>query len=139
MKRIVMSALFLVLAASVSTTLAQEKKMEKAPAHKETTLKGEVVDLACYIHQGAGGEDHRDCAIACAKAGGALGILADDGTLYISLLPDNHKEGPNAKLIDHAAHQVEVKGYVREKGGVKGIMITSVTMAAKEMKMEKKY
>lgn len=139
MKRIILSALVLLLAISVTASLAQEKMMqEKAMKEKETTIKGEVVDVACYLHQGAKGDGHRACAIACAKGGGALGILTADGTVYLALLPDDHKESPNAKLIDHAAHQVEVMGYVREKGGVKGIMITGVA-TAKMDKMEKKY
>ena len=123
MKRILGLTLAL-LVLSVFTLTAQEKKSEK-----EVTVTGEVVDVACYIAHGAKGEDHKDCAEACAKAGGSLGILTSDGELYLALLPDDHKSGPNAILMDHIAHTVEVKGYVRSKGGVNGIMIKSVAMA----------
>ncbi len=106
---------------------AQEKK----EGAKEMTVKGEVVDVACYLAQGAKGEDHIACAKACAKAGGSLGILTSNGTLYVSLLPDDHKNGPNHLLMDHIGHTVEAKGYVRAKGGVNGLMIKSVAMAKK--------
>jgi hypothetical protein len=105
---------------------AQEKKAEK-----EVTVTGEVVDVACYVMGEAKGEGHVKCAQACAKAGGSLGILTADGKLYVSLLPDDHKNNPNAILMDHIGHQVEAKGFVRAKGGTQGIMIKSVAMAKK--------
>ncbi|HXG38088.1 MAG TPA: hypothetical protein VNL36_04885 [Bacteroidota bacterium] len=120
---VVLGVLVLLLAVPV---LAQEKKAEK-----EVTLTGEVVDVACYVMGEAKGEGHVKCAQACAKAGGSLGILTADGKLYVSLLPDDHKNSPNAILMDHIGHQVEAKGFVRAKGGTQGIMIKSVAMAKK--------
>ncbi len=129
MRRIPLLALTLLIC--IGLIQAQEK--EKA-AEKEVSVTGEVVDVACYLHQGARGEGHKDCAVGCAKAGGALGILAADGRLYVSLLPDDHKSGPNAILMDHVAHTVTAKGIVRSKGGVNGIMIRNVEMAKTEKK-----
>lgn len=114
--------LVVLLLAGTMTLSASDKKK----AEKEVTVKGEVVDVACYIAQGAKGEKHKDCAEACAKAGGALGILTKEGKLYVSLLPDDHSAGPNAMLMDHIAQNVEAKGFVRSKGGVNAIMIKSV-------------
>jgi hypothetical protein len=102
-------------------------------AEKEMTISGEVVDVACYLMGGAKGPDHMKCGEACAKAGGALGILTVDGKLYVSLLPDDHKNNPNHLLIGHVGHTVDAKGYARAKAGVNGFMIKSVAMA----KMEK--
>jgi hypothetical protein len=108
--------------------MAQEK-----PSEKEMTITGEVIDVACYLMGGARGEGHIKCAQACAKAGGSLGILAADGKVYVSLLPDDHKNNPNHLLMDHIGHNVAAKGFVRAKGGVNGLMVRSVAMA----KMEK--
>ena len=105
-----------------------EKKMEK-PMEKEMTIKGEVVDISCYLHMGATGDDHKACAEACAKNGGSLGILTADNKLYVSIVKDEHKENPNKLLMDHIAHTVEVKGYVHSKGGVQGIRVTDVSMS----------
>ena len=115
-----------VLMLAVSTSLWAADKMKK---EKEVSLKGEVVDVACYIAQGARGDKHKDCAEACAKAGGALGILTKEGKLYVSLLPDDHAAGPNAMLMDYIAQDVVAKGFVRSKGGVNAIMIKSVEAA----------
>ena len=109
------------------SVLGQEKKMSK-----EATISGEVVDVACYLASGARGPGHADCGKACAKAGGALGILTADGKVYVSLLPDDHKNNPNYLLIDYVGENVEAKGYVRAKGGTNGIMIRSVELLKKE-------
>jgi hypothetical protein len=116
-----------------SYVYAQDKAADKSKeAAKETMISGEVVDVSCYLRSGAKGEKHKACAEACAEAGSALGILADDGTLYVSVLPDDHKSGPNAILMGHIAHHVKVTGQVRSKGGVNGIMISKVEMAKGE-------
>jgi hypothetical protein len=131
MKRVTLFALILIV--STGLVLAQEmskgKGMMSKPKQKEISIKGEVVDVSCYLNHGAKGEGHKDCAVACAKASGPLGILTADGRLYVSVMPDDHSGGPNDKLMDHVAHTVTAKGMVRSKGGVNGIMITSVDMA----------
>ncbi|MEX2115317.1 MAG: hypothetical protein WEB37_00400 [Bacteroidota bacterium] len=119
MKYFMMVLLILAFAFGISS--AQEKKMSK-----EMTVSGEVVDVACYLAGDAKGPDHVACATACAKAGGALGILTADGKLYVSLLPDDHKKSPNHLLMDFIGKNVEAKGYVRVKGGVNGLMIRSI-------------
>jgi hypothetical protein len=96
---------------------------------KETTLSGEVVDVSCYLDHGAKGEGHKQCAVMCAKAGGALGILTSDGKLYVSLMPENHKGGPNEKLMGFIAQNVTVNGIVRSSGGVNGIVVKDVAVA----------
>lgn len=120
--------LFLMLAAGIAS--AQDKRTAK-----EYTVMGEVVDVACYMSGEARGPDHISCAKACAKAGGALGLLTADGKLYVSLLPDDHKNNPNHLLMDHIGHTVEAKGIVRVKGGVNGIMIKTVSMPKSEKRM----
>ena len=136
MKRnlIVLLACLLIVAVGVMTAqdkMNGEKKMTSK--EKETTIVGEVVDVACYLHKGAKGDAHKGCAEGCASAGGALGILTEKGKLYISILPDDHKNGPNAILMDHVAQNVKATGMVRSKSGIDGIMITKVEMA-EEMK-----
>lgn len=118
-----MSVLLILIVAAGSMN-AQEKKMTK-----EMSITGEVVDVACYLAGDAKGPEHVACATACAKAGGALGILTADGKLYVSLLPDDHKKSPNHLLMGFIGKNVEAKGYVRVKGGVNGLMIRSVAEA----------
>jgi hypothetical protein len=132
MKRSVASVLALLLVLSVGLMYAQDKtegKKEMKKASKETTISGEVVEVSCYLAHDGKGSGHQSCAEACAKAGSPLGILTEKGKLYVSLLPDDHQNGPNAILMDHIAHKVNATGVVRSKGGVAGMMITKVEMA----------
>jgi len=52
------------------------------PKGERATIKGEVVDLWCYLEGGDRGPAKADCATACAKAGNPIGVL-------------------DAKVIDH--------------------------------------
>jgi hypothetical protein len=138
MKRIssVLFVLFLACAVIFGQDKAKEEKSDKKVSSKEreVTVKGEVVDVACYLRYGEKGigDGHKTCGEACAKNGGSLGILTQDGKLYVSVLPDDHSASPNAKLMDHISHQVEATGVVRSKAGVRGIMISKVEMPAPE-------
>ena len=138
MKRItsVLFVLLLACAVLVAQDKAKDEKSEKkAPSkEREVTVKGEVVDVACYLRFGEKGmgDGHKTCGEACAKNGGSLGILTQEGKLYVSVLPDDHSTSPNAILLEHISHQVEATGVVRSKGGVRGIMISKVEMATPE-------
>ncbi len=135
MRRILV--LLLAVATIVTAGSAQGKKGDKPAksADKETTVTGEVVDVSCYLAQGAKGADHQSCAEACIKAGGPVGILSSSGKLYLSVMPDDHSGGPSAKLMDYIGKQVKATGSVHTKAGVNGIMITSVEAA--DQKAEK--
>jgi hypothetical protein len=119
----------LALVVALSALSSAQGKTKPATAAATTTVHGEVVDVSCYLAHGDKGmsESHQGCAEACAKAGGPLGILTKDKKLYISVLPDDHSAGPNAKLMAHVGQQVEATGIIRAKGGVNGIMVSSVS------------
>lgn len=89
-----------------------------AQAADVKTIKGEVVDLMCYLDHGAKGEKHADCARKCIESGGPVGILTADNQLY--LIVGEHKP-MNDKLASFAAKTVTVKGKVVERDGVKMI------------------
>jgi hypothetical protein len=82
------------------------------------TIKGEVVDLMCYLDHGAKGEKHKGCASGCIKGGGPVGLLTEDDQLY--LVVGDHKP-LNAELAAKAAETVTLKGKVVEKHGMKMI------------------
>jgi hypothetical protein len=50
-----------------------------ALADDETTIKGEVLDMACYLDHGAQGEKHAACAEKCISSGLPVGIKDADG------------------------------------------------------------
>ena len=81
------------------------------------TVKGEIVDLMCYLDHGAKGEKHKGCAGKCIKSGGPVGLLSGED-LYLVI--GDHKP-INDQLADKAAQEVTLKGKVVEKNGMKMI------------------
>jgi hypothetical protein len=89
---------------------------EKASGQVQT-IKGEVVDLMCYLDHGAKGEKHKSCAETCIKSGGPVGILSGD---QVYLVVGDHKP-MNEELASKAAQTITVKGKVVERNGMKMI------------------
>ena len=90
------------------------------------SIVGEVVDPACWIVNGARGETHKECAIACAKAGQVLAILEKKTQKLYLVATGKPGEDPNKGLIDYVAQTVLVKGRVYTRGGAAGIKVESV-------------
>ena len=113
--------------AAAKTAKSATKTAEAAaPKAGARSVIGEIVDPACWIVNGAKGESHKECAIACAKAGQTLAILEKKtGKLYYALT-DKPGEDSNKGLIDYVAQTVLVKGKVFTRGGAVGIKVTSV-------------
>jgi len=107
---------------------AQQMQM-KAPASKEVTVTGTVVDVSCKFGQGLTGEDHRMCAQVCSDRGIPLAILTADGKLYIPVSASMPGDAQNDKLKEFAERKVTVKGKAFEAGGATAIQIASVVAA----------
>ena len=110
-------AVFLLLSGSV-IVFAQ-------PKGQEVKLKGEVVDLWCYLEGGDHGADHKECAAMCAKAGNPIGLLTEKGDLYVMMGIKDHQPGREV-LIDKMADTVTVQGTLVKKGGVQVVYVSSV-------------
>ncbi len=89
-----------------------------ARAADTTTVKGEVVDMMCYLDHGAKGADHAGCAKTCIKGGAPVGLLTADNQLY--LVVGDHKP-LNKELASYAAKTITIKGKMVERNGVKMI------------------
>ena len=93
------------------------------------TIAGEVVDTGCYLGHGARGEKHVSCATKCINNGMPMGLLTDDGTLY--LLTMNHDDGdPYNKLKSEAGKKVRVTGTVMNRSGMKAIEVDEYSPVA---------
>lgn len=90
---------------------------EKASAATQT-IKGEVVDLMCYLDHGAKGEKHKGCAKKCIDSGGPVGLLTADDQLYLVI---GDHQPINKGLSAKAAETVTLKGKVVERNGMKMI------------------
>ncbi len=85
------------------------------PADATVTVKGEVLDMACYIDHGAHGEKHAQCAATCIESGLPVGIKGDDGKTY--LLIGEHKP-LNTTLAQYAGKTITVKGKFTSRDGI---------------------
>jgi len=121
MRKIVpVSLLALLLVASAA--FAGEGKHKKAETR---TVQGEIVDLGCYLGHGARGAEHKGCALKCIANGMPMGILTEDGELY--LLTMSHKDAdPFAAAKELAAQTVQITGKLIEKNGMKAIEVLAV-------------
>lgn len=101
------------------------KMMAMRPA-KTMTIKGELVDLTCYLSEGAKGPGHKMCATMCVQKGLPMGVLTSSGKTYL-LIEDHDKTGPYAAAKKMAADKVTVTGPVFDKGGLTGIRVEKIT------------
>jgi hypothetical protein len=95
------------------------------PKGDTVTLKGEVVDLWCYLEGGDHGAEHKKCAIECAKAGNPIGLVTDKGDVYVLMGIKDHQPGKEV-LIDKMADTVTITGTLVKKGGVQVVYVTAV-------------
>src|SRR2546422_591198 len=114
----VLSMVAAALALTVRTAVGE-------PKGEEVTVKGEVVDLWCYLEGGDHGKDHKDCATMCAKAGNPIGILDDKGNIYVVMGLKEHQAGKEL-LSDKMAETVTASGTLVKKGGVQVIYVKTV-------------
>lgn len=95
-------------------------------AQEMKTIKGEVIDVSCYVAAGAKGESHKECALACLRAGEPGGILEENtGKVYL-VVTEDHTTNPTTKLLPYVAQMVEAKGSVNERAGISTIDIKEI-------------
>ncbi|HZP43625.1 MAG TPA: hypothetical protein VFD84_19225 [Candidatus Binatia bacterium] len=99
------------------------------PAYALDSLKGEIVDLACYMGhpnpEKMRGPSHRKCAETCLKKGMPIGLVTDDKQVYL-LLEDHDNPNPYAQLKEKAAETVTVEGNKVSVGGSQGFVVETV-------------
>ena len=124
MRKAILAGLILGLAAWAGPAAAHQGMEDEEKVGSEQTITGEVVDLACYLSEGASGPGHKDCAQKCIASGLPVGIKSGD-EIYVAI---GSEHGPaNAALAPLAAKQVTAEGTVTERNGVHLIAIKKVT------------
>jgi hypothetical protein len=90
---------------------------------REIAVKGEVLDLTCYVAYNLSGPKHASCARDCIKRGLPVGIKADDGKVYLLTGWDAHV---NDQLADYAAKIVAVRGKETSREGFAQIQVEQI-------------
>lgn len=93
----------------------------------DTTLKGEPVDMQCYL-TGQSGEGHASCAKSCAEKGTPIGFMSTtaDGKKQLYLVLGADRKPAKDFMAEHMGKQVTVTGTVTEKNGMKVITVSKV-------------
>lgn len=125
MRRILQPVLFFLILFSLPATSQDRKK-------QEIKIRAEVIDTKCYISGSMGdatGEEHKDCAIMCAKAGVPLALLEEKTKTVYYAARLKGMAGANEMLLPFVGEVVLVTGRLVERGGAKMIMIDTIEKA----------
>ena len=124
MKRVWAAITMLGLAAFPGWAAAHQGMEDEEKVGSEQMITGEVVDLACYLSEGASGPGHKDCAQKCIASGLPVGIKSGD-EIYVAI--GSEHGSANSTLAPLAAQQVTAEGMVTERDGVHLIAIKKIT------------
>jgi hypothetical protein len=108
-----------------SGVVAADGKAMAKTEEQTSAVKGEVLDLSCYMGHGGQGEGHAGCAAKCLQGGAPMGLLGTDGAVYL-LFADHSDASAYEKTKGFAGKSVEVTGEVATKGTLKGITVHGV-------------
>jgi hypothetical protein len=133
-----------VLAAlAVVSTGATNPSTPPPAAHKRpsvATVRGEVLDLSCWLARGLSGPLHQDCAKRCIASGVPMGIMTADSTLWLltqehgrSMAPASYAGVPDpfVQCKDWPSYTVEVKGLASNRNGIHVIEVARATLISK--------
>ena len=113
------------------TTIAAGVDKKPEPGHPITRV-GEIIDLSCYVQLGKHGEKHRSCGQKCVMNGQPIGLLTQDGGIYL-IMPEEHdprRDGTvDAKAFasERMGQIVEVNGTTANVGGYRAIYVDGLT------------
>ncbi len=96
-------------------------------------VKGEIIDTWCYYSGVMGGPDavvgsaHHTCALWCSAGGIPVGLLAEDGTVYMVIkIEDDTVSNGGATALRMAAHTIEADGMHYERDGLNYLVVNQV-------------
>ena len=111
-----------------STETVKSAVMGKPVEGKTTSVVGEIIDLSCYLQVGKHGDKHRECGQKCVKNGQPVGLLTEDGTVYM-LIDEEHDSRRDGltkfreKAVELMAHVVTVHGTLTDVDGHKALYV----------------
>lgn len=104
-----------------------------AQAAEKVRVTGEAIDTWCYFSGVMGGADavqgtaHHTCALWCAAGGIPVGLLTEDGTVYMVLaLGDDDNSAEGESFIKIASHVITAEGTTYTRDGVNYIVVNQV-------------
>jgi hypothetical protein len=117
---------------------ASTRESASTPQHRRIleraevrTITGEVVDVSCFLQLGKRGEAHISCGQKCVRNGQPIGILTDEGRLYLVIPEEHHprRDGQvsiKERFADLMAKRVQVSGMVTEYKDYRAIFVRTL-------------
>ena len=90
---------------------------------QEIVVKGEVLDMTCYIAHNLSGPQHAECAKTCIRKGLPVGIKGEDGKTYLLV---GKTQPVNAELADYAAKTVTIRGKETIRDGFAQLQVEEI-------------
>jgi hypothetical protein len=123
------------LALGAGFALAATMSSGPAPAAQGERVRvtGEMIDTWCYFSGVMGGPDavvgtaHHTCALWCAAGGIPVGLLADDGTVYMVIKWEGSADVADGEtLLRVASHRLTAEGIAFERDGIHYLVVEKV-------------
>ncbi len=96
-------------------------------------VTGEMIDTWCYFSGVMGGPDavvgsaHHTCALWCSAGGIPVGLLADDGTVYMVIKWQGSADvADGGTLLSVASHRLTADGLHYERDGIHYLLVEQV-------------
>ena len=96
-------------------------------------VTGEIMDTWCYFsgvmgfHEAVLGSAHHTCAMWCAAGGIPVGVLADDGTVYMVLkMPGEDSVVGTDTMLEIQSDRVTADGMLWQRDGINYLVVEAV-------------
>jgi hypothetical protein len=93
------------------------------------TVVGEIIDYSCYLQVGKHGEKHRDCGQKCLRSGQPIGLLDENGRIYLLMEEEHHprRDGQTdlrSAAIENMGNVVTVNGTASTVSGQRALYVS---------------
>lgn len=119
--------------AAASLTLATMPLRAATGEARQVKITGEAIDTWCYYSGVMGSQDavvgssHHTCALWCAAGGIPVGVLADDGTVYMVLkLEGKAPLADKDSLLEIQSDRITANGMHYVRDGVNYIVVEQI-------------
>ena len=119
--------------ASLFSCLVSVNSATASTQAKPIEIKGEIIDTWCYLSGVMGGEDavigsaHHTCALWCAAGGIPVGVLDEDGQIYMVLkLKGEDALTKSDNIMEIQSDVITAKGMHYVRDGVNYLVVEDV-------------
>ena len=105
-------------------------------------ITGEIIDTWCYFSGVMGGPDavtgtaHHTCALWCSAGGIPVGLLGDDGQVYMVLkIEGDDANASGDTQLNLASHEITADGMLYKRDGLNYLVVETVVTDAGITKM----